>query len=308
MTAEQWATCEDPGAMLAACRRRQRGGDEQVPAGAGVSDRKLRLYAIACVRQVWHRLTSEQRVKVALNEREPWHQAATGPVHAVYLSQDALTAYTGSVGDDRSINYAVNWLGGYDAVEVAEQAPAWLQRVMLFQTQADILRDTAGDPFAPATLTRTVACDRCDGKWPRVPSVSCGTCYGLGFIEGDAGRLTPTVVSLAQAAYDDRGSRCEKCHGKGGWWHRPGCGGEWAGDVGPDRSAGDHPFLTRKKCPQCKDGVIDDGTLDPERLAVLSDTLEEAGCRQGHPLLAALRSPGPKYRGFWAIDVLLGKD
>ena len=84
----------------------------------------------------------------------------------------------------------------------------------------------------------------------------------------------------------------------------------------------------------------DDGTLDPQRLAVLSDALEEAGLetaacleckgkgvlRQEHgyyvgdcrtckktgripnPLLAALREQTPRWRGFWVIDMLTGME
>jgi hypothetical protein len=48
------------------------------------------------------------------------------------------------------------------------------------------------------------------------------------------------------------------------------------------------------------------GTLDPARLAVLADALEEAGCDQAD-LLAHLRGPGPHVRGCWAVDLLLGK-
>jgi hypothetical protein len=48
------------------------------------------------------------------------------------------------------------------------------------------------------------------------------------------------------------------------------------------------------------------GTLDPTRLAVLADALEEAGCDQAD-LLAHLRGPGPHVRGCWAVDLLLGK-
>lgn len=91
----------------------------------------------------------------------------------------------------------------------------------------------------------------------------------------------------------------------------------------------------------------EDGTLDPARLAVLSDALEEAGCvgdecrrckgkgwyawrtpddtgfgratidvdcddcqragRLPSPLLAHLRSPTPHYRGMWSLDLVLGK-
>jgi hypothetical protein len=49
------------------------------------------------------------------------------------------------------------------------------------------------------------------------------------------------------------------------------------------------------------------GTLDVERLAVLSDALEEAGCTSGD-LLAHLRSDGPHARGCWAVDLILGKE
>jgi hypothetical protein len=48
------------------------------------------------------------------------------------------------------------------------------------------------------------------------------------------------------------------------------------------------------------------GTLDPARLAVLSDALEEAGCAD-EAILSHLRSPGPHVRGCWALDLVLGK-
>ncbi|MFO0930153.1 MAG: hypothetical protein U0736_24530 [Gemmataceae bacterium] len=48
------------------------------------------------------------------------------------------------------------------------------------------------------------------------------------------------------------------------------------------------------------------GHLDPVRLAVLADALEEAGCADGE-LLCHLRSIGPHVRGCWAVDVILGR-
>jgi hypothetical protein len=47
--------------------------------------------------------------------------------------------------------------------------------------------------------------------------------------------------------------------------------------------------------------------LDLERLAVLSDAVEEAGCDYDD-ILNHLRSPGPHVRGCWAVDLLLGKN
>lgn len=48
------------------------------------------------------------------------------------------------------------------------------------------------------------------------------------------------------------------------------------------------------------------GTLDPDRLLVLSDALQEAGC-DDEDILGHLRRPGPHIRGCWVVDLLLGK-
>jgi hypothetical protein len=54
------------------------------------------------------------------------------------------------------------------------------------------------------------------------------------------------------------------------------------------------------------DERLPSGTLDLDRLAVLSDALEDAGC-DSVDLLGHLRSPGPHVRGCWVVDLLLGK-
>ena len=46
------------------------------------------------------------------------------------------------------------------------------------------------------------------------------------------------------------------------------------------------------------------GELDPDRLAVLADALEDAGCTN-LDLLGHLRGPGPHVRGCWPVDLLL---
>jgi hypothetical protein len=48
------------------------------------------------------------------------------------------------------------------------------------------------------------------------------------------------------------------------------------------------------------------GHLDPVRLGVLADALEDAGC-DDPTILAHLRGPGPHVRGCWCVDLLLGK-
>jgi hypothetical protein len=46
--------------------------------------------------------------------------------------------------------------------------------------------------------------------------------------------------------------------------------------------------------------------LDPKRLGILSDALEEAGCSD-EAILSHLRSSGPHICGCWALDLVLGK-
>jgi hypothetical protein len=52
--------------------------------------------------------------------------------------------------------------------------------------------------------------------------------------------------------------------------------------------------------------LLPSGELDPLRLAVLADALEEVGCNS--ECISPLRSPGPHVRGCWAIDLILGKE
>jgi hypothetical protein len=49
------------------------------------------------------------------------------------------------------------------------------------------------------------------------------------------------------------------------------------------------------------------GQLDPARLAVLADALEEAGCTNAE-ILGHLRSAGPHVRGCWCVDLVLAKE
>jgi hypothetical protein len=51
--------------------------------------------------------------------------------------------------------------------------------------------------------------------------------------------------------------------------------------------------------------ILPGGELDPRRLVVLADALEEAGA--GAELLAHLRGPGPHVRGCWVVDLLAAR-
>jgi hypothetical protein len=49
------------------------------------------------------------------------------------------------------------------------------------------------------------------------------------------------------------------------------------------------------------------GHLNPARLAILADALEEAGCTDA-AVLGHLRGPGPHARGCWVLDKLLARE
>jgi hypothetical protein len=53
--------------------------------------------------------------------------------------------------------------------------------------------------------------------------------------------------------------------------------------------------------------LLPSGNLEPARLLVVADALEDAGCTDAVHL-GHLRGPGPHARGCWPVDLLLGKD
>jgi hypothetical protein len=53
--------------------------------------------------------------------------------------------------------------------------------------------------------------------------------------------------------------------------------------------------------------LLPGGQLDPARLAVLADSLEDAGCSDP-PVLEHCRGKGPHVRGCWCVDLLTGRE
>jgi hypothetical protein len=152
--------------------------------------------------------------------------------------------------------------------------------------------------------------------------------------------LTPIVISLATAAYEERERVCARCKG--------------------EKRVSAYSGMYRLGSDPCEDccgtGRLEDGLLDGHRFAVLADALEDAGCNEGldekgHPspathLLRHLRDEewvprpacdgnfitggsvqrgltncarcrfgrvwrplsGIHVRGCWALDLLLGKE
>jgi hypothetical protein len=187
--------------------------------------------------------------------------------------------------------------------------------------RAALLRDIVGNPWRPV-LRDQYACPHFAhharmyftqaGRGPLCPECPDGPPMTRPWDRW----LTPTALRLAEMAYSERGGRvCGECKGDGCFQderHRPG------------------DFETCEICHGT--GRVEDGTLDPVRLLVLADALEEAGCdswwllshlRGEEPCPACLAGPerkrcprchegnvplrGPHVRGCWAVDLILGE-
>jgi hypothetical protein len=223
MTEAEWLACDNPHPMLDFVRE-------------SISERKIRLFACACVRQVWKRLDEQDRMNVDLTERyvdrvanateraefavaRYLHITFEGPTRELRIHSNAweATGWWILIALSHGIQLAnPEWQTGsdYDRLSAAE-----------LRRQADLLRCLLGSPFVTPSL--------------------------------DTQCRTREVVELAWDVYEDR--------------------------VRPER------------------------VLDPGRLGILTDALEDAGCTDD-AILSHLRSPGPHVRGCWALDLILGKE
>jgi hypothetical protein len=222
MTDSEWLASDDPLMILEFLRGK-------------ASERKLRLFAVACCRRIWHLLIDERSKKAVLVAERDADQARPEEVsEAFYQSQCAFRVC--EYASDRHADAA------WAACQLAEPSEDRLEkavRVALlaagaagypddssystdrdrieveYTYQCHLLRDIFGNPVCPAVL---------DPAW-----------------------LSPNAMALALAIYEERAF---------------------------------------------------------DRLPVLSDTLEEAGC-QDADILGHCRQPGPHVWGCWVVDAVL---
>ncbi len=271
MTEAQWLVSEDPAAMLDWVTKSSLPGLSNVPP----SDRKLRLFACAVERAWW--------IDGAIMDRK------------TLACVKIVEAWADGHLDNPGIHTAVSWLCDPMAHDAARYTLANRDHPSQRPAFAALLREIVGNPFRPVTLPKDEVVKHV-AKVRAAGSVAPGVVMGCSW-------LTPTVLLLAQVAYDERKRKCNDCRGKGGLEYEPGC--------------------VISECSTCHGtGTINDGTLDPFRLALVADALEEAGCTD-EGLMMHLRGkeqmygasptiwqplPGPHVRGCWALDLILGKE
>jgi hypothetical protein len=240
MTEAEWLACADPESMLDFLR-----------CGGKASDRKLRLFACACCRRIWHLLT-DQRPRGAVDLAERY---ADGGASAAEL-EEAMSASVPSAWG--SPTGGANW-----SAQRALDTDASRTAAPMATAAAVALVTTKGTPRRTS--------NRPSRKWKRL------------------WESTVTAEQQAQSALVRDLFTA----------FRPVA----VGPVWLTRRAGAVPSLAQAAYEERE---LPSGTLDPTRLAVLADALEDAGCSDAE-LLGHLRGPGPHVRGCWAVDLILDK-
>jgi hypothetical protein len=224
MTEAEWLAAAQPYLMLRFLRDR-----------GGASERKLRLFAVACCRRVWTLLTDE-RGRRAVEVAERFADRLAGDQERGAAAGGA-SPFKGSSNEGYPAQFACWSTCADESSGAAEVAAEWAAQVVAGANegrtawpvaieanqaaQAALLRDIVGNPFGMA------------------PSLAPAV---LAWNNG-------TVGKLAAAIYEERAF---------------------------------------------------------DRLPVLADALEDAGCTDT-AVLAHCRSGGEHVRGCWVVDLVLGK-
>jgi hypothetical protein len=241
VTEQEWLAATDPQAMLKFVRGK-------------VSNRSLRLFAVACCRLRWEWLepgVPRQTVEVA--ER---YADGLATVEELAVAQNAFL--------NAEVDYrSSSWAYGVTC------ADAWIAACSLCGKAGEVIQDSVSRKAVEEARCRSIT-GKAVGRMAKLAvraakeaAAATETAilrdvlnHSLFLINLDKLWLTHTIEGLAGAAYFDR--------------------------------------------------TMPAGTLDPDRLAVLADALEDAGCTDA-TILDHLRGPGPHVRGCFVIDLLLDK-
>jgi hypothetical protein len=173
MTDADWLTCGDPIPMLDALRGK-------------VSERKLRLFAVASCRGIWHLLTDERsRAAVAVTE-----QYADGLV-----DRERLVAARDEAREAKR------------RFHVPAQVPAWRSAGAVQDATRDNARSAALNCVAESGRAMNVGDTNhwdADAMYSPVALLRCIVGNPFRPEAGDPAWMTPSVVALARAIYDER--------------------------------------------------------------------------------------------------------
>jgi hypothetical protein len=247
MTEAEWLACPDPMRMLEFLRTQRT---------RTTSDRKMRLFAVACCRRVWDLLGEPSRHALEVLER--------------HLDGAAADEELWSAIRDAEQDWFGQW-EFYPPTDAARAALTFRNTIPLVaalrtaEEVAEGVRCEAAASIGPAL-----------GWWPP-PQMPDPAILQMRVAVGDR-TLTAERAAQCQLLRDIFHGPCRAIHFQSRW--RTDAVLSIASAIYRDRQF--------------------------ERLPVLADALEYAGCSEPE-LLGHLRSPGVHVRGCWAVDLLLKK-
>lgn len=257
MNEQEWLASTDPAAMLGEITA-PHNSDLPNP-GWRASDRRLRLFACACCRSVWDRLT-DPRSRRAVEVAERYADGLCDFPALAAAERAAMDAWMGFPENNP------RGMARYCCIENVTYAAERITRPgldgVVHAIQANLLRDIVGNPFRPVArfAMRMGGVDYWHTSYSGTTLIRTHD-LRPGCLRIDPAWLTPQVLSLATAAYQEWPGRvCGRC-------------------VGVGRIRPYPAWPAQNPCPDCHGtGRIDDGVLCPSRLAILSDALVDAGC------------------------------
>lgn len=257
MTAVEWQRCNDPGQLLTWLAGR-------------ASDRKLRLFACACCRRIWHLLDHEPSRRAVETAEQfadgllPAEQLARARADARQVTWEAIQRVRSEWSMSRINERARGaWVAVWAACAAEETAEAriWSES----QPRTGQLNSSSCLPLRTAQVV----------SWARTVAVE----YGL-----DRNKTTGDQEEAYQCALlrDLFEGQLQPIPIESKWL---------------EYGSGLVVRLARV--------LHEEGRLD--ELPVLADALEDASCDNDR-LLDHLRSPGPHARGCWVLDALMQKN
>jgi hypothetical protein len=257
MTEAEWLACDDPQAMLAYL-------------GGKASERKLRLFACACCRRVWHLLIDEQ-CRVAVEVAERYADGLATRAEAWAAAGAARAAWDANLERDQEFH------------------------ALMRAQHPDLPEFPRGERRSPGAYAEAAACEAAWGSvsesalWAAASDslvTSLNEACAAGVTDGNWVDRNWEACAAAEA----------QCHVLydivGNPFRPPQADPDWLAWNG-----GTVPRLAQ---------IIYEGRAF-DRVPVLADALEDAGCSDAE-ILDHLRGPGPHVRGCWAVDLLLGKE
>jgi hypothetical protein len=269
MNEEQWLAATDPTPMLEALR-----------ATGKASERKYRLFSCACLRRVWFHL-SDERAREAVSVAERFAD------DSALVDQVAAANKAAWPGMDFEAPATMAALLASAGVRIHPALAAW-----------GAARAAAGS-VAESRIARLTASDEAYAAWD----------IALAWADGDDGQEANwRSLTTARDSCDEDPAQSREKEAQAALLRcifsdpfRP------PTPLPPSLLPWRDGLLQRLTEAAYEHRILPSGHLDPDRVAVLADAIEESGFTDAE-LLGHLRGPGPHVRGCWAVDAITGRE